>query len=121
MESKYYEEMTTTELRRFARALRNTGRAAQQAPYLVEMHGRYAMPLTCLVVILLGVPLGMQVSRRGPMMGVGLALLSVIVFFILTRLSLELGRGGRVPPVVAAWLPNAIFGALGAALLWRAR
>jgi len=121
IESKFYQEMTTTELRRFARALRNTGRAARQAPYLVEMHGRYAMPLTCMIVVVLGVPLGMQVSRRGPMLGVGLALLSVIAFFILMRLSLQLGQGGRVPPMVAAWLPNAIFGALGAVLLWRAR
>ncbi len=121
MESKHYQEMTSTELRRFARSLRYTGRASQQAPYLVEMHGRYAMPLTCLIVIVLGVPLGMQVSRRGPMMGVGLALVSVVAFFILTRLSLQLGHGGRVPPVMAAWLPNAIFGTIGAILLWRAR
>lgn len=121
MESKFYQEMTSTELRRFARTLWRSGRASQQAPYLVEMHGRYAMPLTCLIVIVLGVPLGMQVSRRGPMMGVGMALLLVIAFFIVMRLSLQLGHGGRVPPVVAAWLPNISFGAIGAVLLWRAR
>jgi len=121
LESKHYQEMTTTELRRFARALRASGRTAQQAPYLVEMHGRYATPLTCLIVVLIGVPLGMQVSRRGPMMGVGTALLLVVSFFIVMRLSLQLGHGGRVPPVMAAWLPNALFGAAGGFLFWRAR
>ncbi|MBM3858342.1 MAG: YjgP/YjgQ family permease [Verrucomicrobia bacterium] len=121
LESKHHQEMTTTELRRFARALRNAGRASQQPRYLVEMHGRYAMPLTCLVVVVLGVPLGMQVSRRGPMMGVGMALVLVVTFFIVMRLSLQFGYSGRLPPVVAAWLPNVIFGAVGAALFWRAR
>ena len=99
--------------------LRRTGRDSQTAPYLVEMHGRYATPLTCLIVVWIGVPLGLQVSRRGPMMGVGLALGLVVAFFILTKLSLPLGYGGHA--LVAAWAPNALFGTLGAILLWRAR
>lgn len=121
MESKHREEMTTAELRRLVRTLRRTGRESQTAPYLVEMHGRYATPLTCLITVVLAVPLGLRVSRRGPMMSVGIALGLVVAFFILTKLSLPLGYGGRVPPVVAAWLPNVLFGGMGAVLLARSR
>lgn len=121
LESKHHQEMTTAELRRFARSLRASGRAAQQAPYLVEMHGRYAVPLTCLIVVAIGVPLGMQVSRRGPMMGVGVALVLAVSFFLIKELSLRLGYGSRIPPVLAAWLPNAIYGTVGAFLFRRVR
>jgi lipopolysaccharide export system permease protein len=85
------------------------------------MHRRYAMPLTCLIVVWLGVPLGMQVSRRGPMMGIGLALGLVIAFFILSRLTAPIGTAGRIEPWVAAWIPNILFGAVGVGLFFRAR
>ena len=121
MESKVQEEMTTAELRRFARALRSSGRTSQTAPYLFEMHRRYAMPLTCLIVVWLGVPLGMQVSRRGPMMGIGLALGLVVMFLILTRLAAPIGHGGHMSPFLAAWIPNTIFAAIGTVLMFRSR
>jgi len=121
LESKQREEMTTTELRRFARALRGSGRGREAAAYSFEMHRRYAMPLTCLIVVWLGVPLGMQVSRRGPMMGIGLALGLVIAFFILSRLTAPIGTAGRIEPWVAAWIPNILFGAVGVGLFFRAR
>ena len=119
MESKSREEMTTTELRRFIRALRRSGRDSQTAPYLVEMHSRYAMPLTCLIVVWLSVPLAMRVNRRGPMMSIGVALCLVVAFFILTQLVSKMGMGARIPPVLAAWLPDAVFFVVGGVLLWR--
>ena len=85
------------------------------------MHGRYALPLTCLIVVWVAVPLGLRVNRRGPLMSVGLSLGCAAAFFILMRLSLALGDGGRVPPLLAAWLPNICFTGLGAVLLARAR
>lgn len=121
MESKHREEMTTAELRRLIRTFMRTGRESQTAPYRVEMYGRYATPLTCLITVVLAVPLGLRVSRRGPMMSVGVAMGLVVAFFILMKLSLPLGYGGRVPPFLAAWLPNVIFGGIGLVLLARAR
>ena len=36
-----------------------------------------------------------------------------VCYSILNSLSISLGRGGVLPPIVAAWLPNALFTAAG--------
>jgi len=40
---------------------------------------------------------------------------------MLLVLGISLGRGGAVPPLVAAWLPNLVFGTTGVVSLWRLR
>ena len=69
----------------------------------------------------MGIPLGMRVSRSGPLLGVGTALTLVVAFYFLTNITMALGDGGRIPPVVAAWLTNVIFASVGTVLLVRAR
>ena len=97
-------------------------RTSRMALYQVELQRRYAFPWTCLIVIWLGFPLGVRVSRRGgALLGVGTALVLVVAFFLLMNIALALGKGERIPPAAAAWLPNAIFAGVGAVLLWRSR
>ena len=121
-ESKKPDQLTTTELHRLIRAFHRSGRTANLAEYRVTVHYRYAFPLTCLIVVWLGIPLGMRVSRRGgALLGVGVALLLVVAFYFLTHISLALGKGERVPPALAAWLTNAVFASVGAVLLARSR
>jgi lipopolysaccharide export system permease protein len=40
---------------------------------------------------------------------------------MLIQITKAVGGGGVLPPLVAAWLPNAIFGAIGAYFLARTR
>jgi lipopolysaccharide export LptBFGC system permease protein LptF len=113
--------LSSSELRRYIRALKRSGRTARIAQYQVTLHYRYAFPLTCFIVIWLGIPLGMRVSRSGPMLSVGIALLLVVTFYFMTSITLAMGRGDRIPPALAAWLTNAIFAAVGAVLFARVR
>lgn len=122
LEGRRPSQMTVGELRRHILALEETRRRSQIAEYRVELQYRYAFPLTCFIVVWLGVPLGMQVSRRGgAMLGVATALGLVVAFYFLSHISLALGKGQHLPPAVAAWLTHAIFAAVGAALLARAQ
>ena len=121
LEGKRPEHLTAVELRRYVRALKRANSTSRLAAYEVELHYRYALPLTSLMVLWLGVPLGLRISRSGPLRSVGVALLLVVAFYILTHFSIALGKGGWLPPVVAAWLTNAIFAGVGAVLLFRAR
>jgi lipopolysaccharide export LptBFGC system permease protein LptF len=37
------------------------------------------------------------------------------------RISMGLGVGEKLPPALAAWLPNMVFGFTGLVLIWRSR
>ena len=121
VEGKKPDQMTSAELRRYIRAQKRVGRTNHLAIYQVTLHYRYAFPLTCLMVVWIGIPLGLRVSRSGPLRGVGIALLLVVAFYFITHITLAIGRGGRISPVLAAWLANAIFAVLGVVLLRRTR
>lgn len=121
LEAKKPEQLTSSQLRRYIRAQTRAARSAGLEPYRVALHSRYALPLTCLVVVWIGIPLAMRVSRSGPLLAVGTALLLVVAFYFINNIALALGEGGRLPPLVAAWLSNFVFAAVGAALFVRLR
>jgi len=121
LEARRANDMTTAELRRHIAELQHARRKGHLAEYQTELYRRYAFPWTCLVVMWIGVPLGMRGSRRGgAMMGVATALALVVAFYFLNYITLALGKGERIPPPLAAWLTNGIFGLVGAMLLVRA-
>ncbi len=86
-----------------------------------KLHGRLAMPWTCLVVVLIAIPFGAPSARRNVFVGVASSIVICFAFFVLLQLALALGGGGYLPPVVAAWLPNLSFGIAGAWLTARVR
>jgi lipopolysaccharide export system permease protein len=121
LEGRKPDQLTTSEIRRYIRTMRRSGRKTHLAEYEVTLHYRYAFPLTCLLVVWIAIPFGMRVSRRGPLLGVGVALLLVVAFYFMSSITIALGKGERVPPMFAAWLTNVVFGLVGAVLLARAR
>lgn len=85
----------------------------------VELHSRFAIPLTALIFALIGGPLCLIFSKRSRAMGVVISLL-LVGFFQGTLLWAEtMGRGGVISPVVAGWAPNLIFGLIGLYLYLR--
>ena len=121
VEGKQPDQLTSSELRRYIRTQRRANHLTGLAKYEVNLQYRYAFPLTCVIVVLMGIPLGMRVSRAGPLLGVGTALTLVVAFYFLNNITLALGEGGRIPPAAAAWMTNAIFTSVGVVLLFRAR
>jgi len=119
LENKLPEEMSSSDLRRSIRSRTRSGRSPQTAPYRVALHYRYAFPLTCLVVVWVGLPLGMSAQGAGALRSVGTALLLVVVFYFATHITLALGSGDRLPPPLAAWLTNHVFASVGALLMWQ--
>jgi LPS export ABC transporter permease LptG len=88
------------------------------APFRTFLEHRKAIPWTCVVVVLIAAPLGIVYNRRGVLAGVAS---SIFIFFgmvFMTNLFLALGKGDRVTPWTAAWVPNIFLGVLGLILLW---
>jgi lipopolysaccharide export system permease protein len=86
-----------------------------------KLHGRFAVPWTCLVVVLIALPFGTASGRRNVAVGVASSILICFIYFVLQQLALALGTGGYVLPWVAAWAPNALFAVVGLGLTWRVR
>jgi lipopolysaccharide export system permease protein len=88
---------------------------------LVDRHTRYSFPFACFIVVLLGAPLTGAIRRGGHGLGFGIALLVGFVYYILLQVGETFGDNGTLPPIVAAWLPNAVFAAIGGAALVKTR
>ncbi len=95
------------------------GYFADPAPYLTQWHYRWALPLGCLITVLLATPLGIYFSRRGAGGGVFLAVILSGLMLLLTSISVALGASGTLHPSHAAWLPNVIFTLLAIYLFHR--
>jgi lipopolysaccharide export system permease protein len=88
------------------------------APFRTHLQYRLALPWTCLVVVCIAAPLGIGYSRRGVLASVASAVILIFSMNFLTHLFLALGEGARISPLVAAWTPNLLFGAIGLYLLY---
>lgn len=91
----------------------------QRAIFLTQLQGRMAAPFTCLAVVLIAFPLGARGGRRNVVVGVAGSIFICFAYFVLQRVFFGLGTGGIVPPALAAWLPNILFGATGCFLMTR--
>jgi len=87
--------------------------------YQLELHSRLSYPAACLVLMLLGVPLGVLSRRGGKSSGFVYTLLLVVLYYVLSYTGIALGRQGKMPPSLAVWMANLIFVAAGSFLLWQ--
>ncbi|MES2981353.1 MAG: LptF/LptG family permease [Verrucomicrobiota bacterium] len=87
--------------------------------YLTHWHYRWALPITCLVTVLLAVPLSIHFSRRGGGSGIFLAVVLSVMMLFISTITLALGESGSLVPMLAAWLPNILFAGLGLYLYHR--
>ena len=53
--------------------------------------------------------------------GVAASIFICFAYFVLQKFGMALGTGGHLPPLLAAWLPNALFGGAGAWLTARVK
>ena len=118
-EPKAPDEMRYAELGRYIDALARTGSDTKKVR--VERALKLAVPFTCIVVALFGAPLAISGPRTGTAWGVAVSLGTTFVFLLLVQLTKAIGAGGVLPPLVAAWLPNMIFGGAAVWLLKETR
>ncbi len=87
--------------------------------FLIELNNRLSYPVACIVLMLVGVPLGVVSRRGGKSSGFVFTLLLVVLYYILSYTGVALAKQDKLPVVLAVWLANIVFAAAGAFLLWQ--
>ena len=110
-EVKQFYQMSWRELRTYIGELQQAG--FDVARLNVQLHRKLAFPLILPIIMLLGIPFAFVVGTRGAISGLALAVAIGIVYWATSALFEALGAVGQLPPFLAGWAPNAIFGLFG--------
>jgi LPS export ABC transporter permease LptG/LPS export ABC transporter permease LptF len=87
--------------------------------YWIEFNRRLALPTACLVLVLIGIPLGLSAKKGGKGAGFVLTIVLVFIYYFVSIIGVSLARGGKISPVLGVWMANIIFALIGLVLLWR--
>ncbi len=75
----------------------------------VAVHRRLLSPVLDCTLLFLGLPLVVSRGARNPFLAIGLAMVVVTGFFVVSLGSQSLGASGWVAPTTAAWAPLLVF------------
>ncbi|MCF8034485.1 MAG: LPS export ABC transporter permease LptG [Desulfarculaceae bacterium] len=111
--AKPSEEMGLGELARYVGKVEAKGFVPLRQ--LVDLQAKLSFPFVCLIMALIGIPLALfkEKGRFLPaavIIGLGVALFYWVGFSYCKSI---FGYGGALPPVLAAWLTNLVFGLFG--------
>lgn len=106
-----YDGMTIPELGHQIQQLKFRGQTGVEA-YETERHIRFAAPCTTFVLVFMGVIVSARKSRGGTGFQIALGFLLAFVFILFFTMTRTFAETGSLPPVLAAWLPNTLFGAI---------
>jgi LPS export ABC transporter permease LptF/LPS export ABC transporter permease LptG len=87
--------------------------------YRIEFNKRFSYPFACLVLMLVGVPLGLSSKRGGKSTGFVLTILLVFIYYFLSLIGVAFAQSGRISPFLGVWGANLLFAAAGAFLLYQ--
>ena len=112
------QEMSIDEIKEKIKKMKTIG--VDTVSLELEIHKRYAIPFTCIVFGLIGVPLGIQPRRSGRSYGFILSIFIILMYYISLTTSGILAMKKTLPPFLAGWTPNFLFFGLGMYLLVKA-
>ena len=111
--------MNFFELRNFIQKEKVKG-SSQVNRYLVEMYQRFAFPFAGIILTLIGVALSSRKVRGGTGLHLGFGIAITFTYILFLQVTTVFARFGEVPPLIAVWTPNVVFGLVALYLLWKA-
>ena len=114
LKEKSSGEMTVLELRE------RLGKSGLEKQHLrevaIELNKKLSVPMSCLILGLLGVPLGIRTQRSAKSWSISIAFALVVLYYMLQLGGEALVQTGQVTPFIGTWVPNLVFGLAGVIL-----
>ncbi len=88
------------------------------ARFKVDYFFKFSIPVSPIFFVLIALPLAIMPVRTTTAMGMGYSILVLLVYIALMIISTQAGRGGMIPPALAAWIPNLFILIVGIFLIW---
>jgi lipopolysaccharide export system permease protein len=85
---------------------------ARIEPYLVEKYNRVSIPFSAFILTLIGASLSSRKVRGGIGIQLGIGVGLCFVYIMMMRFALTFATKGSLPPIIASWTPNLLFGTL---------
>lgn len=76
---------------------------------LIEFHKRLVLPAGCLIISLIGLPLGLQARPGKKAIGIQAGLAIFVLYYIFFTFGKTMAEEGLLPIAPAMWLPNGLF------------
>lgn len=89
--------------------------------HATEKYKKYAIAFSCMVLFLIGAPLGAIIKKGGLGVPVIIAIFFFIVFYVMMIISEKWAKSGSMDPLLAAWLANIFLAPFGIFFLRQAR
>jgi lipopolysaccharide export LptBFGC system permease protein LptF len=113
------QQMNYQELRHYIADLEQSG--FDVIPLTVQLYRKFSFPIYAPIMALIAVPFAFTVGRRGALAGIATSIAIAMVYWTATELFGKMGAINELPPLLAAWIPAAMFGMSGLYLLLKVR
>ncbi|HKB91581.1 MAG TPA: LptF/LptG family permease [Opitutaceae bacterium] len=98
---------------------KETERAKDRMKVQIAIHSKFSMAFSILSFALIGVPLGIKVSRKETSANLVIALALALGYYFLTVIVGWMDKHPDLRPDLLMWVPNIIFQTLGAWMFWK--
>jgi lipopolysaccharide export system permease protein len=88
--------------------------------YKVKKYERISSPFATLILTLIGVAVSSRKVRGGIGYHLGMGLTLTFIYILFMQIFTVFATFGDLPPLLAVWTPNIIFGIIAAFLIWKA-
>jgi len=86
---------------------------------LVALYSKIALPITTIVLVLVGVPLAITPPRVRYNRGFLFSILIIFAYYVIRGLSISFGEEGSLSPFLGAWMANIVLSIIGLALYYK--